>query len=109
MFEDSCPPRASFYLSTVDELRSLAAETVRAERFWDEYGALHEIDPTRALCIGDFGLGSDSVIVLDYRTLPADPTVLYLRWMLGPNKEKRTTWASCASSFERFLELLGLG
>src|SRR6516225_4962415 len=34
--------------------------------FWQKFGALDQIVPELALVIGDFGLGSDSVVVLDY-------------------------------------------
>jgi hypothetical protein len=35
--------------------------------FWSEWGALAEIAPDLALNVGDFGIGADSAIVLDYR------------------------------------------
>lgn len=53
--------------------------------FWERFGALEQIDPERALLIGDFGLGSDSPIILDYARSPSSPTVLRLRW--GPRGE----------------------
>ena len=51
--------------------------------FWEQFGALGQIDPERALVIGDFGLGSDSPTILDFRRA-ANPPVLRLRW--------RRTW-----------------
>jgi hypothetical protein len=39
----------------------------REGTFWSKWGALAEITPELALDIGDFGLGADSAIVLDYR------------------------------------------
>src|SRR6478609_3929776 len=64
--------------------------TIAAERaaggsgdFWPRFGALHQIDPEKAVVIGDFGLGSDSPIVLDYSRNAVDPPVLRLRWSDG--------------------------
>lgn len=37
------------------------------DRFWATYAALESISPELALVIGDFGLGPDAPIVLDYR------------------------------------------
>jgi hypothetical protein len=36
------------------------------------HGCLDQIDPALSLCIGDFGLGSDAAIILDYRSRPSD-------------------------------------
>lgn len=72
--------------------------------FWQDFGALLEIDPDRSLLIGDFGLGSDAPIILDLRERPENPQVLRLRW--GPGKE--THWVSMAASFEDFVRELGL-
>jgi hypothetical protein len=49
--------------------------------FWERFGALEQIDPERALLLGDFGLGSDSPIILDYARNPSSPPVLRLRWV----------------------------
>src|SRR5215475_13991044 len=61
-----------------ERIRSLAADqdriyfvsppfsTVAKEgEFWSRFGALEHIDPDLSLLIGDFGLGSDSTILLD--------------------------------------------
>jgi hypothetical protein len=72
--------------------------------FWRRFGALHQIAPEKALVIGDFGLGSDSPIVLDYSRNSADPPVLRLRWSDGPHTE----WVEGGSNFDHFAELLGL-
>ena len=73
--------------------------------FWDRFGALDQIDPERALIIGDFGLGSDSPIVLDYARNSSNPPVLRLRW--GPRGEGNE-WVEGARSFDEFAEMLGL-
>jgi len=62
-------------------------------------------DPERALLIGDFGLGSDSPIILDYARNPSRPPVLRLRW--GPQGQGNE-WVQGACDFEEFAEVLGL-
>lgn len=88
--------------------------TIAAERakggsgdFWSRFGALHQIEPEKALVIGDFGLGSDSPIVLDYSRNAADPPVLRLRWS-GNGPHVNTEWIEGARNFDHFAEMLGL-
>ena len=73
--------------------------------FWERFGALDQIDPERALIIGDFGLGSDSPIILDYARNTTNPPVLRLRW--GP-QGKGNEWVIGACNFDEFSEMLGL-
>jgi hypothetical protein len=73
--------------------------------FWERFGALEQIDPERALLIGDFGLGSDSPIILDYARSPSSPPVLRLRW--GPRGQSNE-WVQGARDFDEFAEMLGL-
>jgi hypothetical protein len=62
------------------------------------------IDFDLALDIGDFGLGSDAPILLDYREDEKNPRVIRLRWRAGePNR-----WVVMAPDFESFVEALGL-
>jgi hypothetical protein len=71
--------------------------------FWNEHGALGEIDPELALVIGDFGLGSDAPIVLDYRVdAAANPRVMRLAWTDDGNH-----WIELAQSFATFAQALG--
>src|ERR1017187_5938775 len=77
-------------------------------KYWEPYGALDQIDPGRALVIGDFGLGTDSVIILDYRAEPANPAALRLRWHAGYETPRPTNWIPCARNFEVFADMLGL-
>jgi hypothetical protein len=70
--------------------------------FWLQWGALREIEPDLALDIGDFGLGADSAIVLDYRH--EKPPVIRLLW----RKPEPNVWVRCANSFDEFADLLGL-
>ncbi|MEO8066232.1 MAG: hypothetical protein ABI599_00935 [Flavobacteriales bacterium] len=72
--------------------------------FWERFGALHQIVPEKAVVIGDFGLGSDAPIILDYHRNMTDPPVLRLRW----NADGRTEWVEGARNFDHFAELLGL-
>jgi hypothetical protein len=76
-------------------------------RNWPAYSqvscALAQIDPERALVIGDFGLGSGSFIILDYRVNRSDPSVLRLCW----NDWKGNSWVPCAASFPEFIEIVG--
>ncbi len=54
--------------------------------------------------IGDFGLGSDSPILLDYRADRQSPAVIRLLWKNpGPN-----VWVRCADDFDLFADMLGL-
>jgi hypothetical protein len=56
------------------------AEYAATDRFWSlQVSAPDSIDHAKAVCIGDFGLGSDSPIVLDYRENRDAPVVRYLR------------------------------
>ncbi len=72
--------------------------------FWEKFGALDQIVPDLALVIGDFGLGSDSVVVLDYARHSTNPPVLRLRW----GQEGRNQWVQGARDFDEFAEMLGL-
>jgi hypothetical protein len=85
---------------TIAQVRAAA----RAGDFWDRYGALDQIEPEKALIIGDFGMGSDSPIILDFATDPSNPPVLRLRW--GP--DQRNEWIQGARDFNEFAEILGL-
>jgi hypothetical protein len=66
---------------------------------------LWELVPEASVEIGDFGLGSDSPILLDYRDGPANPKVIHLEW---PSDNHPNYWVVMAQDFESFVELLGL-
>lgn len=74
--------------------------------FWERFGALDQIDPERALVIADFGLGADSVVVLDFARDAVNPPVLRLRW--GP-RGVGNAWVQGARDFDEFATILGLG
>ena len=71
--------------------------------FWRRHGALESIVPELALVIGDFGLGSDAVIILDYRDDRTRPSVWRLRWM----RPQANCWLRCARDFEELVRLFG--
>lgn len=77
-----------------------------ADEFWETFGALDQIVPDKALDIGDFGLGSDSAIILDFHSNPINPPVLYLQWRERGNGNR---WVQGARDFDEFAEMLGLG
>lgn len=77
---------------------------VGEERYWNEFGSLDQIDPARALLIGDFGIGTETAIVLDYRR-PDSPAVLRLAWTGG---RLPTHWVPFFAEFREFAAALGL-
>lgn len=85
---------------------TLAAERDggRSGDFWEKFGALDQIVLELALVIGDFGLGSDSPVVLDYSRNPTNPPVLRLRW----GKAGCNEWVQGARDFDEFAKILGL-
>jgi hypothetical protein len=71
--------------------------------FWlDPRCATHEIDPRRAVIIGDFGAGSDAAIILDYRASSSEPKVMRLCWTESGNH-----WVEFAKTFSEFAAYLG--
>jgi hypothetical protein len=68
------------------------------QHFWsDPSTATHEIDPDLTLLIGDFGLGSDAPLALDYRWSKTEPRVIRLRWAKDGNH-----WVEVAATFAHF-------
>jgi hypothetical protein len=83
--------------------RTIAQRMNGAEKaFWSKWGALSDIAPDLALDLGDFGLGADSAIALDYRY--DNPPVIRLVW----RKPEPNTWIRCADTFDQFADMLGL-
>lgn len=74
--------------------------------FWfSDMAAPHGIDFDLALVIGDFGLGSDAPILLDYRANVGNPLVIRLRWH---GNGKVNEWVAMAPDFATFVAALGL-
>jgi hypothetical protein len=63
------------------------------------------IDFDLAIEIGDFGLGSDAPILLDYRGNLARPSVIRLRWS---KKGSPNQWIPVTPDFDSFALALGL-
>jgi hypothetical protein len=74
--------------------------------FWnDPRSAPGEISFAKSIVIGDFGLGSDSPIILDYRVSLSTPRLLRLKW--GAISEGNH-WILLAKDFREFAEKLAL-
>jgi hypothetical protein len=74
--------------------------------FWlSDMAAPRGIDFDLALDIGDFGLGSDAPILLDYREDAANPRVIRLRWS---GNGKANEWVVLTPDFDSFVAALGL-
>lgn len=68
---------------------------------WIKRGALDTIDLDRTILIGDFGLGSDAPIALDYRCSETEPSVIRLRYAKEGNQ-----WVEVAPTVAQFIALL---
>ncbi|OWK43490.1 hypothetical protein FRUB_03089 [Fimbriiglobus ruber] len=73
--------------------------------FYSQFGALHELVPEAAIAIGDYGLGADTPILLDYQNDPANPRVIQLEW---PGDNGPNYWVVIAPDFASFVQELGL-
>ena len=74
--------------------------------FWfSDMAAPHGIDFDLALDIGDFGLGSDAPILLDYHADSIRPRVIRLRWA---GNSEANEWVVMAPDFGSFATALGL-
>lgn len=124
--------QSDYPLVTAERLRSVAPNDYRIylyappfrtiakilvepnEMFYSTCGALDELVPALAIQIGDFGIGADSTILLDYQFDRENPRVIRLDWQSGGEPDpvtKRfpvvTTWVEMASDFDSFVEALG--
>ena len=75
-------------------------------KFWDRFAAPEGIKPELSVYIGNFELGSDSPILLDYREDRSNPTVIRLKWRKAQGLPN--VWVRCADNFDQFAEILGL-
>lgn len=73
--------------------------------FWELYGAIHKINPNLSLVIGDFGLGSETILILNFSENINNPSVYRLKW----NKGIDNSWIKVADNFDVFSEMIGLG
>ena len=83
---------------------SLLVEDIRHVPELGELWNVTDVDPEECVVIGDFGIGSDNPIVLDFAYAP--PTVRTQDF--GRRGELGPVWITIATSFDDFVELLGL-
>ena len=83
--------------------RTLA--NARNDDFYRKHGAIWQLKPELAIEIADFGIGSDSPILLYYDKSKTEPTVINLDWQEGDNPN---TWVVTAESFSAFVDVLGI-
>ena len=70
--------------------------------FWhNPIAAVNEINPDLTVLIGDFGMGSDAPIVLDYSRGTNAPTVIRLKWSPDGNH-----WVELAPDLATFIAFL---
>src|SRR5262245_29094865 len=84
---------------------TIQAELASGTGLSREEQAVQDIDPQLTVPIGDFGLGSDTAIALDFRNNPQRPTVIRLQWRL-PREPNR--WLFVANSFDEFWDIAGV-
>jgi len=65
-----------------------------------------DIDYEKALIIADFGIGSDSPIILYYENVHS-PSVMFLQWS-GNGQDVRHQWIETHSTFDQFACEIGL-
>lgn len=105
--------RISFVRPPFNTLAELIAS--QEGEFWLRFGALEQISPDLSMFIGDFGLGSDSPILLDYRDNRSAPSVIRLKLnpihgeTLKNGGKKVLGWANLwlrADTFDAFSDIL---
>ena len=75
--------------------------------FWATHAAPDEIDFEMSLVIGDFGIGSDTAIILNYEKDIDAPNVQRLKW--GSDPDVQNHWVEIAPNFAQFATMLALG
>lgn len=99
------PDEKYIFFHTLSGFRTMADEIMFDEELWHEIGALNQIDVNKCLVIGDFGLGSDTPIILDYSENYEHPTVKRLVWKSDVTKNY---WEVIAKDMEEFVKILEL-
>ncbi len=86
---------------------SIADEVQGGNSWWMTYMTnVGEIDYEKAVIIADFGMGSDSPIILYYELIN-EPCVMYLKWTWNDRKPIHT-WTKTHQSFRDFAADVGL-
>ena len=84
-------------------------ETLGGSDYFKAYDkTLEQIDPDRALFVGDFGHGSCAPIALDYRANVEDPAVIGLRWREAWRVNDDNRWIQLSPTFNEFVAKLDL-
>ncbi len=84
---------------------TVLADDLRTVPELEELWNVTDIDPASCLIIGDFGLGSDNPIVLDFSDDP--PSVRAQRWH-DKEPSRVPMWITIAATFDEFVTQLGL-
>jgi hypothetical protein len=82
-------------------LLTVAEDAAHNPEYWRDLGCLDQIHPDEAVLLGDFGSGSETVLIADFRTDPAQ----VLRRALAEGGDQ---WTHVAGTVEELLELLGV-
>jgi hypothetical protein len=86
---------------------TIADDVAGGNKFWTrDLSNFGEIDYSKAVIIADFGLGSDSPVILYYDN-GAEPTVMYLRWLINDGSTSHS-WVTTHKSFKQFAMDVGL-
>jgi hypothetical protein len=87
-------------------LHTIRERVNNGDDFWNSpQAAPSEIDFDLVLDVGDFGLGSDAPILLDYTTSASNPRVIRLVWSSSKTKNH---WQVVTLDFSAFVKLLGI-
>jgi len=104
--------------TVAEKLRDAERRRDGKEWFWSTFAAPEGILPDLSVFIGDFGLGSEAPILLDYQEDRSNPAVIRLKVnpLFGetmPTDRKKVlgwsnAWLRCADTFDAFADMLGL-
>lgn len=87
---------------------TILEEIARGSAYWKmPETVVDQIAPEKALILGDFGHGSDTVLALDYRSSLTEPSVMRLQWALS-NPKQNNRWVLVSPSFGEFCRTIGL-
>ena len=78
--------------------------------YWDwpeVVPSLSQIDTSKTLIIGDFGIGSETVLALDYSRNVTSPAVIRFMWF-EKNPIENNKWIVVSESFDEFASKLEL-
>lgn len=87
--------------------RTIGEGIAAGNGFWESLTNAGQINNDRALIIADFGLGSDSPIIL-YFGEALEPSVMYLQWCQDDEGTITHRWIETHSTFSAFALHVGL-